>query len=151
MSKNPLPNQLLFPEQVEAALKYHFVNAPVKILKTIAKTGKYRQGTAWVYLLNETTQEKRASFVSTQDILEGFWRWYQTLGVMAMALWQQIAVGKVIWSVVAINEKVYHPEHGWGTVVEKDFSVNKGIPRLWVEFRSSDALHHFLPTELQYT
>ena len=151
MSKIPLPNQLLYPEQVQAALEYRFINAPVKILKTIAKTGQYRQSTAWVYLLNEITQEKRSSFVSAQDILEGFWLWYQTVGVMALALWQRIAVSKVIWQDVRINEKVYHPGHGWGTVVEKDFSVGKGIPRLWVEFRSSDALHHFLPTDLQYT
>lgn len=45
-------NRILQPEQIAEILDTLFVNRPIKILRTIARTGKYSQSVPWVHIDN---------------------------------------------------------------------------------------------------
>ena len=80
-------NRILQPEQLAEVLGTLFVNRPIKIIRTIARTGKYAQSVPWVHYECELTGMRRATFISFQDLLQGFWAWLECANLMLMTLW----------------------------------------------------------------
>ena len=62
-------NRILQPEQLNEVLQALFINRPVKILRTISRTGKYSQSVPWVYYECKITSTRRATFISLNDLL----------------------------------------------------------------------------------
>ena len=129
-------NRILQPEQIAEILDTLFVNRPIKILRTIARTGKYAQSVPWVYYECELTGMRRATFISFQDLLQGFWAWLECANLMLMTLWEINAVTKTIWSVLRVGIWVFHKSMGRSQIVEKDTN-KKGKLRLWLRNRGS--------------
>ncbi|MDJ0594414.1 MAG: hypothetical protein QNJ72_31305 [Pleurocapsa sp. MO_226.B13] len=129
-------NRLLPDQQIEAILRTLLINRPVRILKTLVRTG--RNQISWIYIENEITGDRTATFVSFADLLEAFWTWLESAQLMLMALWQRETVAKAIWQNTDVGTKVYHRNFGWCEVVGKDLTERLGIPRFWVE--TSDSL-----------
>lgn len=144
-------NRLLPVETIKAVLETLVINKPVKILKFIARTGKYLQGTCWIYVENEITGDRRATFVSFADLLRSFWIWLETAQVMLMALYQRIAVSRVVWQYVEEGDRVYSPKHGWVTIIEKElvenFRCKDLIPRFWIE--TEEAIDRVMACEVE--
>jgi hypothetical protein len=93
-------NRILQPEQILEILKTLFINRPVKILRTIARTGKYGQSVPWVYMECEITGNRRATFVSLADILEGFWAWLECANLLLMSVIEVATLNRAIWAAV---------------------------------------------------
>lgn len=129
-------NRILQPEQIAEILDTLFVNRPIKILRTIARTGKYSQSVPWVHYECQLTGMRRATFISFQDLLKGFWAWLECANLMLMTLWEVNAVTKIIWSVLRVGTWVYHKSIGKSQIVEKDTDKN-GKLRLWLRNRGT--------------
>ncbi len=127
-------NQTLHRSQLEAVLKTLFVKLPLKILRFIPSTG--RSGVVWVYLENEISATRRATFLSFADVLEAFCIWIETLNLMALAIWQRLHISMTIWGLVNENDLLYHRKHGWVNLIEKQKSQN-GWLRFWIETKNS--------------
>lgn len=127
-------NKTLHPSQLEGVLKTLFIELPVKILRFIPSTG--RSGVVWVYLENEISATKRATFLSFADVLEAFSIWIETLNMMALAIWQRLHISMTIWSLVEIDDLLHHKKYGWVNLVEKQRSQN-GWLRFWIETKNS--------------
>lgn len=124
-------NQILQPEQLLEVLETLFSNCPVKIIRTMARTGKYRQSVPWVYYECEITKTRRATFISIQDLLEGFWAWLECTNLMLMAQYSALAVTKAIWAILPIGVWVWDEELGRAQVVAKDVSAS-GKRCIWL-------------------
>ena len=134
-------------EQLEAVIKTLLSDYPVSVIRVIPRTGKYRQSVPWVHLENNLNGSRMATFVSFDSILRAFWRWLETAEVMVMALFQRIAISKVIWQLVEVGDEIFTTKHGYGKVADKDFTESKGIPRFWVMYR--DCLDVAMPYEVE--
>lgn len=77
---------------------------------------------------------RRATFISFQDLLKGFWAWLECANLMLMTLWEVNAVTKIIWSILRVGIWVYHKSLGRSQIVEKDTN-KKGKLRLWLRNR----------------
>ena len=66
-------NRILSDEYTTKILKFIFKNRAVKILRTIARTGRHNTSVPWVYYKNEITQNKFSTFISLKDLLQNFW------------------------------------------------------------------------------
>jgi hypothetical protein len=125
-------NRILQPEQILEILKTLFINRPVKILRTIARTGKYGQSVPWVYMECEITGNRRATFVSLADILEGFWAWLECANLLLMSVIEVATLNRAIWAAVERGVWVFDGELSMAQqVVEKDISKD-GKWRLWL-------------------
>ena len=134
VSRSNRINRILQPEQIAEILDTLFSNRPIKILRTIARTGKYAQSVPWVHYECEITGMRRATFISFQDLLQGFWAWLECANLMLMTLWEVNAVIKTIWSVLRVGTWVDHKSMGKSQIVEKDTN-KKGKLRLWLRNR----------------
>lgn len=112
----------------------------------IPRTGKYKQSCPWVYLENEITGDRMATFLPLKDLLTAFWNWLETAELLFKALWEKIAISKFIWQFVEIGEMVLY-KGAWCEVVDKDFTCSKGIPRFWIA--DSDRIKTVMPWEVQ--
>lgn len=124
-------NRIIQPEQLLEVLETLFSNRPVKIIRTTARTGKYRQSVPWVYYECEITKSRRATFISIQDLLEGFWAWLECANLMLMAQYSILAVARAIWAILPIGVWVWDEELGRAQVVAKDVSPS-GKQRIWL-------------------
>ena len=147
LSAIPAPNRILFAEQTELVLRTLLINRPLKLIKFLAKTGKYRQSCPWIYVENEITGDRYSTFVSLDDFLRAFWTWIETAQVMFMAFWQRIAISKVVWSLLDVGEEVYNAGYGWGKIVEKIW--DKGIPRFAIAFERGNRIENIISCEVE--
>ncbi|MDJ0594272.1 MAG: hypothetical protein QNJ72_30560 [Pleurocapsa sp. MO_226.B13] len=141
-------NRLLSSEQIEAILCTLLINCPVRILRVIARTGKFAQSVSWVYIENEITEQRSSTFISFADLEEAFWAWLETVKLLALAVWQRIGISKAVWAIVPVGAKVHHRQLGWCRVVEKDLSQSQHLPRFWVEI--DDRLEKVDPCQVYY-
>ena len=128
----PYINRILQPEQLRAVLQTLFANRPVQILRTIAKTGKYNQSVPWVYYECKLTGSRRATFISFENLLQGFWAWLECTNLMLLATFAKQAVKCAIWAALPLGTWVYSSNLGKSQLVEKDFSKKTGQLRLWL-------------------
>ena len=128
-------NRILKPEQLQDILETLFCKRSVKIIRTIARTGKYKQSVPWVHYECQITKKRRATFISFQDLLDGFWLWWESVSVFALSVWATNIVNKVIWSVLSLGTWVYHKDIGKAQLVEKDISKKTGSLRFWLRAR----------------
>ena len=126
-------NRILDSEQITDILKTLFINRPIKIIRVIARSGRGGSSVPWVYLKNEITGDRVATFISFQDLLHNFWAWLETVKLLVIAHFQRQAISKVVWFFVNQGDRVYHRTLGWGIVVEKQLSVSSKIPRFWLD------------------
>ena len=117
-----------------------FCNSPVTIIKAIARTGKYAQSVPWVWLRHEISGQTWATFISLEDLLQGFFEWLGTIELMMLALFQKNAIAEIIYAVVKEGERVYSRKNGMITVIEKERTVSLGLPRVWVETEDAIAV-----------
>ena len=129
-------NKILNSEQIEAALSMLLSGFPVKILRTIAQTGKYFQSNPWVYYECELSGKKVATFVSTKDLLDAFWNWLEKVDVLLLAFWETFAIAKAIYAQIELGDWVGHRQYGRVQVVAKD-ECSSGNPRLWVRYQQT--------------
>lgn len=127
-------NKTLHPSQLEGVLKTLFTKLPLKILRFISRAG--RSGVVWVYLENEISQTRRATFLSFAELLEAFYIWIETLNLMALAIWQRMHISRTIWNLANQNDLLHHQKYGWVTLIEKQKSSN-GWLRFWIETKNS--------------
>ena len=128
-----LINRILDREQIASILDTLLANRPVKILRVIARTGKNTSSVPWIYYSNQLTGDRFATFISFDDLIQNFWIWLSTVELTMMAMFKRIAISKVVTLFVSEGDCVYSLQHGWATVIEKQFSESLGIPRLWIE------------------
>lgn len=128
----PYINRILQPEQLRAVLQTIFINRGVQILRTIAKTGKYSQSVPWVYYECKLTGSRRATFISFEDLLQGFWAWLECANLMLLAIFAKQAVKRAIWAALPLGTWVYSGNLGKAQLVEKDFSQKTKQLRLWL-------------------
>ena len=127
--------RLLDGDTIDSIIRTIFIDKPLTILKTAARMG--RSGVGWIYVQNDITGQKRASFLSFDVLLEGFWVWLSTVKLMAIALVKRMTIAEVIYNFVNEGDRVYHQQLGWVDVVEKDRTINAELPRFWVETEGS--------------
>ena len=140
-----LLNRILDREQIASILNTIFAKRPVKILRVIARSGKNASSVPWIYYSNELTGDRFATFISFNDLLQNFWVWLSTLELTMMAMFKRIAISKVVTLFVSEGDHVYSQQHGWATVVEKQFSESLGIPRFWIEVERDSRLEIIEP------
>ena len=131
-------HKILNPEQVETAINALLsgANSSIKILRTIAKTGKYGQANPWVYWQCEVTGKKVATFLSTKNLLSAFWSWLETVEVMLLAAWEQIVISTAIWNIAQLGDWAYHKTYGKVQIVEKT-SAGDGSRHLWIRYNQT--------------
>ena len=117
-----------------------FCNSPVTIIKAIARTGKYAQSVPWVWLRHEISGQTWATFISLDDLLQGFFDWLDTVELMMLALFQKNAIAEIIYAVIKEGDRTYSRKLGSVTVIEKERSVFVGLPRVWVETEDAIAV-----------
>ena len=139
-------NRLLPDQQVEAILRTLLLNRPVRILRTLVRTG--RNQISWIYIENEITGDRTATFVSFADLEEAFWTWLESAKLLALAVWQRIAISRVVWQFVPVGARVYHRQLGWCEVVDKDLTESQQLPRFWVSL--DDRLEKVEPCQVHY-
>ena len=137
-------NRLLHQDQLEAVLNVLF-QGKIKILRVIARTGKYLQGTCWVYF--ESAWGKRATFVSFDDLLKAFLTWLETIKVMFLAMNAKIAISKVIWQLADVGDTIWCDRYGWVELVDRDWTESRGIPVWWIA--SGEQLDKIMPCEAE--
>ena len=130
------PNRILQPAQIESLLENLVENRPLKILGSIARTGKYAQGVPWVWFECELTGKRVATFVSFADLEAAFWRWLEKVDVLLLAFWETFAIARVIWNLVDCGDWVYHEQYGRVQVVEKPTSHIDEFT-FWIRYRQS--------------
>ena len=135
-------NRLLHQDQLAAVINL-LLGGKVTILRIIARTGKYRQGTSWVYF--ESIAGRRATFVSFDDLLEAFFAYLETIQIMFLSMNTKIAISKVIWQLANVGDTVWCDRFGWVEIVDRDF--NKGVPRWWIAI--DEQLEKIMPCEAQ--
>ena len=151
-----LLNRILNREQIASILDNLLANRPVKILRVISRTGKHSSSVPWVYYSNELTDagasrqaelvglptaiDRFATFISFDALIQHFWIWLSTLELTMMAIFKRIAISKAIALFVSEGDCVYSQQHGWATVIEKQFSESLGIPRFWIEVERDSGL-----------
>ena len=136
-------NKTLHRSQLEAVLKTLFVKLPLKILRFIPSTG--RSGVVWVYVENEISGRRRATFLSFADVLEAFCAWLETLNIMVLAIWQRMHISKTIWQMVNERDLVHHKKYGWVDLIKKQISDG------WLQFRikTKDGIEIIEPCEVE--
>ena len=145
-SRSARINRILQPEQLHSILETLFINRPIKILRTIARTGKYAQSVPWVHWECEITGMRRATFISFQDLLDSFWVWWESASTFALALWEVSIIAKVIWSVLPVGSWVYHNNIGKAQIAAKDISRKTGKLRFWL--RANDRAYVAYPIDI---
>ena len=135
-------NRLLHQDQLEAVINL-LLGGKVTVLRIIARTGKYRQGTSWVYF--ESIAGRRATFVSFDDLLEAFFAYLETIQIMFLSLNARVAISKVIWQLADVGDAVWCDRYGWVEIVDRDWI--KGVPRWWIAI--GEQLEKIMPCEAQ--
>ena len=128
----PRINKILNSEQLQAVLETLFRDRPVKILRSIAATG--RSQVSWIHIENTISGQRLATFISFQDLIDGFWYWLELLKHMIMSAIDLATISTCIWSLANIGDGVFSPKLSRsGIVIDKDIS-NSGKERLWINW-----------------
>ena len=81
-------NRILTDNQIVEILNTIFINRPIKILRTICRTGRNATSVPWIHYQNEITGDRLATFISFDDLLQNFWVWLETVNLFAIAFFQ---------------------------------------------------------------
>ena len=131
-------NRILSDEYTTKILKFIFKNRAVKILRTIARTGRHNTSVPWVYYKNEITQNKFSTFISLKDLLQNFWVWLETVNLFAIAFFKRLAISEIIYRYfVNEGDHVFCQRLGWGRIIEKNITEKLKHPQLWIELESN--------------
>lgn len=136
-------NQLLPVEYLKSVLETLIANRPLKLLRFIPQTG--RSKVAWIYVENTLNKSRYSTFISFADLLASFFCWLETAQIALMAFWQKVIISKIVAPLFAVGDRVYTP--GWGIVeiLDKDWTHNETVPRLWIE--TEDSIERILPCQ----
>lgn len=108
-----------------------FCNRPIKFLRIIPRTG--RSQVSWIHF-EEISGRRMATFISFDELLQGFWMWLETVNLMLLAIGIKRTISEVVYHCVAIGDRVFSRQHGWVAIIDKDRTEKLKQPRLWVEW-----------------
>ena len=100
----PRINKILNSEQLQAVLETLFRDRPVKILRSIAATG--RSQVSWIHIENTISGQRLATFISFQDLIDGFWYWLELLKHLIMSAIDLATISTCIWSLAKVGALV---------------------------------------------
>ena len=124
-------NQLLPPQLLKSVLETLIINSPLKLLRFIPQCG--RSKVAWIYVENTLTSSRRATFISFAELLESFLSWLEVAKLTLFAWWQKVIISRIVEPLFAVGDRVYTSTWGVVEVLDKDWTHNDTVPRLWIE------------------
>ena len=142
-------NRILNDEQTTEILNFIFVNKPIKVLRSIARTGRNNTSVPWLYYVNEITQQRFATFISLQNLLSSFWIWLETINIFAIAFVIRKQISAIMWNFVNEQDHVFSLQHGWCRIIKKEISVVSGHQQLWIKSEKDNSIEIVEPCTVE--
>ena len=142
-------NRILNDEYITNILNFIFVNRPVKIIRTIARTGVHASSVPWLYYTNEITGQRFATFISLQDLLSSFWVWLESINIFAIAFNIRKQISKIVYHFLNVGDHIFSLEHGWAYIVKIETSAVSGHLQLWIETEKDSRIEIVEPCKVE--